>query len=191
MLVRALVSCTWNWYQTAWVARNSENSKLPHKYVITCNKDMRPISHSCKKKKKKKDDASSTQSAICLTWKQNVGWLWCCGRGDGWVFTSALNSADFGSIPSPSRKCFTARGFHFWESVSLTWPCPAASPNRNKLLLFLVYYFFNQTFLSRLAWMNRTAVRDSWHSGGNVTSYSTGLPEVLHSTHIIDSKVVR
>lgn len=185
-----LSSCTWNWYLIAWFARNSEKSKITPQVCHYLQQRYEAHLSFLWKKKKKKDDASSTQSAICLTWKQNVGWLWCCGRGDGWVFTSALNSADFGSIPSPSRKCFTARGFHFWESVSLTWPCPAASPNRNKLFLFFVYYFFNQTFLSRLAWINRTAVQDSWHSGGNVTSYSTGLPEVLHSMHIIDSKVV-
>lgn len=83
---------------------------------------------------KKEKYASSTQTVICLTWKQNVGERCCCGRPDGWLFTSALNSADFGSIPSSSRKCFTARSFHFWESVSLTWPWPkSSSPSTNKL----------------------------------------------------------
>lgn len=37
------------------------------------------------------------------------GRCWSCGRADGWVFTSALFSAVFGSILCSSRKYLTLR----------------------------------------------------------------------------------
>lgn len=115
-----------HWHHIALHSEPLSNEPTSVPYL----KNTRPISEFFKK------DASSTQTVICLTWKQNVGERRCCGQPDGWLFTSALNSADFGSIPSSSRKCFTARGFHFWESVSLAWPWPKSfSPSTNKLFL--------------------------------------------------------
>lgn len=37
------------------------------------------------------------------------GRCWSCGSADGWVFTSPLFSAVFGSILCPSRKYLTVR----------------------------------------------------------------------------------